>query len=228
MPSRRLKVSRRTAENRGAHAVALGGRGSARARVCGTRRSAWWMPTATGSPATRIDPGRLPAAHLRGSRRLRRADRAARHPVRIAIASTTWRRSSGRRTWATCRPTRWSGISKLARVVDGYARRFQVQEKLTAQIANASRGAAAARRGRGDRGRAPVHDHPRRAQAQRLDGHQQHDRASSATMRVPARSSCASWTCPPRASPSGKSPRVCPSASSLRRGHDSSGRAGPP
>lgn len=28
------------------------------------------------------------------------------------------------------------GISKLARVVDGYARRFQVQEKLTAQVAN--------------------------------------------------------------------------------------------
>src|SRR5882672_4052715 len=28
------------------------------------------------------------------------------------------------------------GISKLARVVGGYARRFQVQEKLTAQIAN--------------------------------------------------------------------------------------------
>jgi GTP cyclohydrolase I len=27
------------------------------------------------------------------------------------------------------------GVSKLARVVDGYARRFQVQEKLTAQIA---------------------------------------------------------------------------------------------
>jgi GTP cyclohydrolase I len=29
------------------------------------------------------------------------------------------------------------GISKLARVVDGYARRFQVQEKMTAQIADA-------------------------------------------------------------------------------------------
>src|SRR5258708_11736073 len=28
------------------------------------------------------------------------------------------------------------GISKLARVVDGYARRFQVQEKLTAEIAD--------------------------------------------------------------------------------------------
>ena len=33
-------------------------------------------------------------------------------------------------------PTKRSvGISKLARVVDGYARRFQVQEKLTAQVA---------------------------------------------------------------------------------------------
>lgn len=29
------------------------------------------------------------------------------------------------------------GISKLARVVEGYARRFQIQEKLTQQIANA-------------------------------------------------------------------------------------------
>jgi GTP cyclohydrolase I len=28
------------------------------------------------------------------------------------------------------------GISKLARVVDGFARRFQVQEKLTAEIAH--------------------------------------------------------------------------------------------
>src|SRR5512145_3479859 len=32
--------------------------------------------------------------------------------------------------------TKVVGISKLARVVDGYARRFQVQEKLTAQIAH--------------------------------------------------------------------------------------------
>ncbi len=29
------------------------------------------------------------------------------------------------------------GISKLARVVEAYARRFQIQEKMTAQIANA-------------------------------------------------------------------------------------------
>jgi GTP cyclohydrolase I len=32
------------------------------------------------------------------------------------------------------------GISKLARVVDAYARRFQVQEKLTAQIAQCIQG----------------------------------------------------------------------------------------
>ncbi|WP_257541708.1 MULTISPECIES: GTP cyclohydrolase I FolE [unclassified Sphingobium] len=33
--------------------------------------------------------------------------------------------------------TRVVGISKLARVVEGYARRFTIQEKMTAQIANA-------------------------------------------------------------------------------------------
>ncbi len=32
------------------------------------------------------------------------------------------------------------GISKLARVVDAYARRFQIQEKMTAQIANTIQG----------------------------------------------------------------------------------------
>ena len=50
-------------------------------------------------------------------------------------ASTTWRPSSVARTSDICRRDRVVGISKLARVVDGFARRFQVQEKLTAQIA---------------------------------------------------------------------------------------------
>ena len=46
------------------------------------------------------------------------------------------------------------GISKLARVVDAYARRFQVQEKMTAEIAQLhQRRAAAARRRCRDRGR---------------------------------------------------------------------------
>ncbi len=51
------------------------------------------------------------------------------------IASTTWRRSSAGPTWVTCPRGRVVGISKLARVVDVFARRFQVQEKMTAEIA---------------------------------------------------------------------------------------------
>jgi len=50
-------------------------------------------------------------------------------------ASITWRPSSAALMSAICPGDRVVGISKLARVVDGYARRFQVQEKLTAQIA---------------------------------------------------------------------------------------------
>jgi GTP cyclohydrolase I len=66
------------------------------------------------------------------------------------------------------------GISKLARVVDGYARRFQVQEKLTAQIAGLhQRSAQAARRRGGHRCGSSVHDDARRAQARRVDDHQQ-------------------------------------------------------
>ena len=60
------------------------------------------------------------------------------------------------------------GICKLARLVDVYAKRLQIQEKMTAQIANTlQRRAAAARRRRRHRGRAPVHDDARRAQAGR-------------------------------------------------------------
>ena len=58
------------------------------------------------------------------------------------------------------------GISKLARVVDAYAKRLQIQEKLTAQIANTINDVLQSARHRGDhRGLAPVHDHPWRAQA---------------------------------------------------------------
>ena len=35
-----------------------------------------------------------------------------------------------------CRTSRVVGISKLARVVEAYAKRLQIQEKMTAQIAN--------------------------------------------------------------------------------------------
>ena len=46
------------------------------------------------------------------------------------------------------------GISKLARVVHGYARRLQIQEKLTAEIAGAIEAVLKAQgRRRGHRGR---------------------------------------------------------------------------
>ena len=63
---------------------------------------------------------------------------------------------------------RITGLSKLARLVDGYAKRPQVQERLTTQMADAidevlaPRGVLVV-----DRGRAPVHVDARRAQARR-------------------------------------------------------------
>ncbi len=58
------------------------------------------------------------------------------------------------------------GISKLARVVETYAKRLQIQEKMTSQIANTIEQGVepAGRRGR-DQGRASLHDGARRAQA---------------------------------------------------------------
>ncbi len=58
------------------------------------------------------------------------------------------------------------GISKLARLVEVYARRLQIQEKMTVQIADTlAAGPSAQGRSRGDRSRAPVHDDARGAQA---------------------------------------------------------------
>ena len=67
------------------------------------------------------------------------------------------------------------GISKLARVVEAFARRLQVQEKMNAQIANCHpEGAGAQGRGGGDRGGASMHDHARRAQDRRHHGDLDH------------------------------------------------------
>ena len=64
------------------------------------------------------------------------------------------------------------GLSKLARVVDLFARDLQVQERLTTQVAAGSSDAArAARRRRRARGRAPLHVAARRAEARRADRH---------------------------------------------------------
>ena len=69
------------------------------------------------------------------------------------------------RAWVAYVPDgRVVGISKLARVVEAYAKRLQIQEKLTAQNRQYSkRRAQAAWRRRRDQGDAPLHDDARRA-----------------------------------------------------------------
>jgi hypothetical protein len=75
------------------------------------------------------------------------------------------------RAWVAYIPDgRVVGISKPARVVDVYAKRLQIQEKMTAQIANTINDVL---KPQGDhQGDASLHDHPRRAQARRRSGHQ--------------------------------------------------------
>ncbi len=80
------------------------------------------------------------------------------------------------------------GISKLARLVEVYARRLQIQEKMTAQIANDINDILEPEGSRRDhRGGAPVHDHARRAQARRGDDNQPHARGLPRRRRDPAR-----------------------------------------
>ena len=63
------------------------------------------------------------------------------------------------------------GLSKIPRLVEVFARRLQVQERLTRQIADAIQDAiAAAGRGRGDRGAPPVHDDARHREAALVHG----------------------------------------------------------
>jgi GTP cyclohydrolase I len=82
------------------------------------------------------------------------------------------------RAWVAYMPNgRVVGISKLARVVEAFAKRLQIREKLTAQIANAindvlkPHGVAVL-----IRVFAPLRDHPRCAQARHGSGHQPHAR----------------------------------------------------
>ena len=63
------------------------------------------------------------------------------------------------------------GLSKLARVVDVFAKRLQVQERLTTQIADAIHDALKPRgRRRRHRGAAPLHDDARRDEAEQQHG----------------------------------------------------------
>ena len=63
------------------------------------------------------------------------------------------------------------GLSKLARVLEHFACRPQVQERLTTQVANWLRAQLPGRRWSGHRGRTPLHDPPRRPSPRHDDHH---------------------------------------------------------
>jgi GTP cyclohydrolase I len=69
------------------------------------------------------------------------------------------------KAWVAYVPSgRVVGISKLARVVEVYAKRLQIQEKMTAQIANTIDEVLKPQGGwRRSKGDASLHDHARRA-----------------------------------------------------------------
>jgi GTP cyclohydrolase I len=80
------------------------------------------------------------------------------------------------RAWVAHIPNgRVVGISKLARVVNVYAKRLQIQEKMAAQIANTINDVlkpAGCWRNRQDN--TSLHDHPRRTQARYGPDYQPH------------------------------------------------------
>ena len=71
---------------------------------------------------------------------------------------------------------RITGLSKLARLVDVYARRLQVQEKLTSEIADSLERVLQPRCARRDRGRTPLHGDARRPEVGYDDDHERRAR----------------------------------------------------
>ena len=71
----------------------------------------------------------------------------------FSCASTTCCRSTARRTWPTSPNGKVMGLSKIPRLVDMFARRLQVQERLTVQIAETIQEAIGPGRRRRDRSR---------------------------------------------------------------------------
>ena len=110
-------------------------------------------------------PGPVPETHLRGSRRLRRDDRACATSSFESHCEHHMAPIIGRAHVGYLPNNKVVGISKLARVVEAFARRFQVQEKMTAQIANCIWDVPQSeRRRRRNRGLTPVHDDARHPQ----------------------------------------------------------------
>ena len=176
-PDRAPTASRRArrCRRRDPHADPLGGRRSRRARGCSTRRGA---SRGRGRNIARA-MATIPARHL-----TRVFEEVGGYDEIVLLKDIPFQSHCehhmapiiGKAHIAYLPRNHVVGISKLARVLHGFARRLQVQERLTAEVADCiwDGSEAAGRRG-GDRGEPCLHDRARRAHARRGDGDQPDD-----------------------------------------------------
>ena len=120
------------------------------------------------------------------------------------------------------------GISKLARVLHGFARRLQVQERLTAQVADCIwEHLQPQGRGGGDRGEPCLHDRARRSHARRDDDHQPDDGHVPRGRAQPPRSARADGLLTPKSMRGGSAGRRAAPQPTPRSGRARLGRGFP-
>ena len=134
-PGKLLPALPRGSGGRGAHADPLGVRRPATRRPAPIRRPAWRAPTWSSFAGYHVDPVALlerTFEEVEGYDEIVllrdiRFESVCEHHMAPIVGRAHVAYLPGRRV---------VGISKLARVVDAFAKRLQIQEKLTAQIAN--------------------------------------------------------------------------------------------
>lgn len=117
-------------------ALCCGGPATTRpGRACWEPPIEWSEPMRSSSPDTAPIPRTCYRVHSRKPTATTRWCYCATSPSK-AIASTIWCRSLALRMLPTFPSIVSSDISKLARIVEAFAKRLQIQERFTMQIAN--------------------------------------------------------------------------------------------